>query len=127
MTHLKRCQFCGRYFRPHPFVGIRQKACARPMCRKKRKHANQSQWVKKNPDYFCGRYPEVKEWRTRNPQYQKRWRAKRREIQDLGVPKSSVKSIRLVVPENLFRGEIQDELRLVRRCGCGFWVAGVGR
>jgi len=30
----------------------------------------------------------------------------------------------LVIPEKMLKNEIQDEIRLVRQCGCGFYVAG---
>jgi hypothetical protein len=30
----------------------------------------------------------------------------------------------LVIPEKMLKNEIQDEIRLVRRCGCGSYVAG---
>jgi len=30
----------------------------------------------------------------------------------------------LVIPERILKNEIQDEIRLVRQCGCGFYVAG---
>jgi hypothetical protein len=31
----------------------------------------------------------------------------------------------LVIPDKILKSEIQDEIRLVRQCGCGFYVAGV--
>jgi hypothetical protein len=33
-----------------------------------------------------------------------------------------MKSIRLVIPEKYFQGEIQDQIHLVRQCGCGYFV-----
>jgi len=30
----------------------------------------------------------------------------------------------LMIPERMLKNEIQDEIRLVRQCGCGFYVAG---
>jgi hypothetical protein len=30
----------------------------------------------------------------------------------------------LVIPERMLKNEIQDEIRLVRQCGCGSYVAG---
>lgn len=79
-----------------------------------------------NPGYFRQRYPNTKQWRQQNPDYQRLWRAKRREIQDEIPLEKPIRTIRLVVPEKLFRGEIQDEIRLVRQCGCGFFVTGGG-
>jgi hypothetical protein len=61
----------------------------------------------------------------RNPNYQRQWRKKRREIQDEIMPEIPVKTLRLVIPAGFFETEIQDEIRLVRRCGCGSWVTGV--
>ncbi len=61
----KRCQFCGRFFIPNYRVGERQKACSRGECRQARKRLAQETWCAKNPGYFQGRYPYVKEWRER--------------------------------------------------------------
>ena len=83
-------------------------------------------WVEANPGYFQGRYGYVREWRKRNPDYQRRWREKRREIQDEIPPENPVKTMRLVIPEKWLAVEIQDEIRLVRHCECGVFIAGGG-
>lgn len=131
-THLrqKRCTYCGCFFIPDPRVSDRQKSCKSKKCQSKRKRLAQKKWVKKNPDYFKGRYENTKQWRKNNPDYQRQWRAKNRkkrnEIQDEIPSKSSLKTISLVVPDSFFKGEIQDEIRLVRQCGCRFFVYGKG-
>ena len=60
---LKRCQFCGRYYRPDPRAARWQKACRREICRKARKLLAQHRWTERNPGYFRGRYPYVRKWR----------------------------------------------------------------
>lgn len=120
----KRCVYCRRSLRPDPRVRDRQKSCKERGCQKKRKLESQKRWVEANPGYFQGRYAYVREWRRRNPDYQRRWRAKRREIQDEIPPKNPVKTLSLVIPEKWLHGEIQDEIRLVRHCSCGVFVAG---
>ena len=94
----KRCAYCGRYYRPDPRVRKTQKSCSDAKCRAKRKRESQRKWAEANPEYFKGRYVHVKEWRKTHPDYQRLWRKKAREI--------------------------QDEIRLVRQCGCGVYVAG---
>lgn len=120
----KQCEYCGRFFVPHPFAGNRQKACGSASCKRRQKSFSQKKWLEKNPGYFRGRYPQLKEWRETHPDYQRLWRKNRGEIQDSGVPKAPMKSLRLVIPEELWNREIQDVALLVRRCGCGSWVAG---
>ncbi len=120
------CAYCGRFFKPDKRVGARQNSCQDKKCQKKRKKDSQKKWVEANPGYFRGRYSNTKEWRKRNPDYQRQWRAKRREIQDEIPSKKPIKTLRLVVPDKWLKGEIQDEIRLVRQCGCGFFVAGKG-
>jgi hypothetical protein len=61
----KRCIVCGRFFIPDPRVGERQKACTKDSCKKARKHLSQRAWCEKNPGYFQGRYPYVKQWREK--------------------------------------------------------------
>ena len=121
----KRCKYCGRYFRPDKRVKG-QKSCFRKPCKSKRKKESQEAWLKKNPDYFKGRYEQTKEFREKNPTYQSEWRAKRREIQDEIPSSGPIKTIRIVVPEKILKCEIQDEFRLVKQCGCGFFVTGPG-
>jgi hypothetical protein len=62
---IKRFIFCGRYFQPDPRVGLKQKACFRPSCKRARKQPAQNNWFRRNPDYYRGRYGYVKQWRQR--------------------------------------------------------------
>lgn len=57
----KHCEFCNELFTPHPKVGERQRACFKESCKEQRKRQNQANWVKANPGYFKGRYPQLKE------------------------------------------------------------------
>ncbi len=52
---VKKCLFCGRYFKPDPRVGQNQKACFRDCCKRARKQLAQNDWLRRNPDYFRGR------------------------------------------------------------------------
>ena len=120
----KRCIYCRRFFKPDRRVRARQKSCKEKECQKKRKGESQKRWVESNAGYFQGRYAYVREWRKRNPDYQRLWRATRRdEIQDEIPLENPVRTVRLVIPEIWFAGEIQDEIRLVRHCECGVFVA----
>ncbi len=121
-----RCAYCGRFFRADYRVREAQKSCQSERCRKMRKKESQRKWLEANPDYFQGRYEDTKRWRHNHPEYQRQWRARRREIQDEICLKTPVKILRLVVPQKWFKGEIQDEIRLLRQCGCGFFVTGAG-
>ena len=121
-VQVKRCIYCGRFFKPDYRVKARQKNCQSPQCQTKRKKESQRRWVKTNPEYFKGRYENTKSWRRLHPDYQRQWRAKRREIQDEIPSKTPIKTIRLVIPVKWLKGEIQDEIRLVRQCGCGYFV-----
>ena len=122
----RKCLYCGRYFAPDRRAGTRQKACKDKACRAKRREESQKRWTESNPGYFKGRYDYVKQWRKGKPDYQRLWRAKRREIQDEIAPSKPIRTIRLVIPAQWFKGEIQDEILLKRQCGCGFFVAGGG-
>ena len=120
----KRCAYCGRYFRPDPRARKVQKSCANEECRAKRKRESQKKWVQANPGCFKGRYSKIKAWRKQHPDYQRRWRKKVREIQDKIPSSEPLRTMVLVIPEKILKNEIQDEIRLVRQCGCGFYVAG---
>ncbi len=122
----RRCAYCGRFFKADRRVGDRQKSCRRRECQAKGKKEGQRKWLESNPGYFKGRYEETKAWRKLNPLYQRQWRAKKREIQEEIPPGSPIRTIRIVIPEKWLQGEIKDEIRLVRQCGCGFFVTGGG-
>ena len=123
----KRCAFCGRFFRPNIHVGNRQISCKRPECQKKRRQAQQQKWRKTNPGYFQGRYEYLKQWRSVNPNYQKRWRASKpekmtREIQTLVPHVRPIKSIRLNMRDNLCTGEIQTLVLTLIKSGRALWL-----
>ena len=110
---IQHCQICGRYFRPDPRVGIRQKACRRPACRKIRKHLAQERWLARNPGYFRGRYPIVKEWRkTRS----------RSMIQDEIPIKKPMRKMIFYTLGRITRRMIQDEIVLKRSGPACFYL-----
>ena len=74
----KRCHYCGRVFIAGKRVGNRQKACS-PQCQKQRKKDNNRAFRRNNPGYWRGRYEVVKEWRQKNPGYQRNWRLKKKQ------------------------------------------------
>jgi hypothetical protein len=120
----KRCVYCGRYYKPDPRARKIQKSCQEAKCRAKRKSESQRKWVEANPGYFRGRYVKVKEWRKQHPEYQRLWRKKAREIQDKIPPSEPVRRMVFLIPEKMLQSEIQDEIRLVKQSGCGFYVPG---
>ena len=104
----KNCAYCGRFFKPHPRVGNRQKSCGRPTCNKKRKKESQQKWCAKNLDYFKDRSDEIAIWRKKNPGYQSLWRKARSEIQDLVSEVIGFKSIPSKRRVVFVKNEIQD-------------------
>jgi hypothetical protein len=108
----KRCQFCGRFFIPDYRVGERQKACKRVECRQARKRLAQQSWCAKNPGYFQGRYPYVKEWRLRQKGAVRP--SAPEMIQDESPPSKPLLRLILLIP-----GEkeqmIQDKIMLQRQ------------
>jgi hypothetical protein len=72
----KACQFCGEQFIPHQKVGPRQIACQKAECRRARKRENLQKLYRSDPGY---NYDNVKRYRTNHPDYQRRWRQKRKE------------------------------------------------
>ena len=60
-VHSKVCLICKENFIPNPRVGDRQKVCQKLSCKLQRKKLAQQHWVRKNPGYFKGRYPQLKD------------------------------------------------------------------
>ncbi|MBN2395295.1 MAG: hypothetical protein JXC36_02400 [Candidatus Atribacteria bacterium] len=119
-----RCPHCGKFFKPDNRTKDWQTSCRSRKCQVKRKTEAQRKWLKENPNYFTERYDNTKQWRMSHPDYQRKWRIKRKEKQKAKSSKLSVKSIKLIVPEKLFKGDIQDEIKLVKQCDCSFFVTG---
>jgi hypothetical protein len=55
------CIICKDSFIPDPRVGDRQKVCNKLSCKLQRKKLAQQNWLSRNPGYFKGRYPQLKE------------------------------------------------------------------
>jgi hypothetical protein len=108
----KRCQFCGRFFIPDYRVGERQKACRREGCRQARKRLAQQSWCAKNPGYFQGRYPYVKEWRQRKKAAVRP--SGPEMIQDEILPSKPLLRLILLIPGEK-EGMIQDKIVLQRQ------------
>ena len=117
---LIHCQFCGRYFRPDPRIGARQKACRREACRKARKTLAQHRWTEHNPGYFRGRYGYVKQWRAT------RKNTSRPMIQDEITLKKPLYRMIFLIPGGLPRQMIQDEILLQRVDRATFLATGGG-
>jgi hypothetical protein len=109
----KVCCYCGNYFVPDRRVGNRQKACS-IACQRVRKKENNRAFSEKNPGYWSQRYEEVKQWRQRHPDYQRRWRQakrKRRSPSEIQAERLR-KAIEFTERVHLFLREIQAEIRL---------------
>ncbi len=116
-----RCVFCGRFFIPDYRIGKRQKACFREGCKKARKQKAQREWVQKNPGYFQGRYPYVKEWRERRKPSLGTPGAEM--IQDEILPSKPLLRLILLIPADK-EGVIQDKIVLRRQSRCTFAAYG---
>jgi hypothetical protein len=57
----KICEICHKEFEPDYRVADRQRVCKKFNCQQERKRRAQHAWLKKNPGYFKGRYPELKD------------------------------------------------------------------
>ena len=57
----KVCIVCHEIFTADPRVADRQKVCNKTYCKLQRKKRAQQNWLRKNPGYFKGRYPQLKE------------------------------------------------------------------
>lgn len=57
----KTCKICQDTFYPHKQVEKRQKVCDKLSCKRINKKRSQDIWKDKNPQYYTGRYPELKE------------------------------------------------------------------
>jgi len=110
---VKKCLFCGRYFKPDPRVGQNQKACFRDCCKRARKQLAQNDWFRRNPDYFRGRYWYVKQWRQRRKEL-----ARRQVIQDERPVQKALShpiyKLTFLMPGGLKRQMIQDAILFQR-------------
>lgn len=57
----KKCEICHDDLNPDYRIGDRQRVCSKLSCQQQRKRRSQKAWLKKNPDYYKGRYPQLKE------------------------------------------------------------------
>lgn len=125
----KGCLFCGKFF---PKIRKHQKVCLDSICQKKRKRSQERRWIENyreetGKSYFQGDTDRVREWRKKNPEYQRRWRAKkRREIHNAVLPVNPIQSLRLHLRGFAPFDEIQTLTVRLTRSGSDFWVDGGG-
>src|SRR5438067_78352 len=62
------CCVCRRWFRPHPRVGWRQRACGQPDCQSARRVKTQKSWRDRNADYFIARRIQERSNRDQPPE-----------------------------------------------------------
>ena len=107
------CRYCGNSFVPDRRVGNRQKTCS-IACQRLRKKENNRVFTEKNPGYWSQRYEEVKRWRQRHPDYQRRWRLAKRKGRSASEIQAERlrKAIEFTERVHLFLREIQAEIRL---------------
>ncbi len=117
----KRCVVVGRFFIPNPRVEQRQKTCQRDSCKKVRKHLSQRAWCEKNPGYFQGRYPYVKQWREKRKA--SLGISVQSVIQDKIPPSKPLLRLILLIPGDKDR-MIQDKILLRRQSRCTFVADG---
>lgn len=127
-----RCAVCQQFF---PRIRKNQKTCGETICRKKRKRDQEKAWIERcreeeGKSYYQGGYDRVREWRKAHPDYQRRWRAKRKgaEIHNGNPPANPLESmvLRLRLPTALQSGEIQTLSCQLKRLGSDSWVYGGG-
>ena len=116
---VKKCLFCGRFYRANPRCK-NQKACWRKNCKKARRQLAFSNWHRKNPEYFKGRYIYVKEWRARQNALKRRRAVKRDTSRD--AFKSALFKLSFFVPGNLRKLMIQNKL-IFKRFGRNTYFA----
>lgn len=74
----KRCEFCHKWFTPHP-QAPHQRCCSDLACRKKRKSAADKKWRINNQNYGRSRKQKIRDWAKEYPNY---WQRYRREHPD---------------------------------------------
>jgi len=79
-----------------------------------RKRVNINDFIRRYPNYWRDRYPEVKQWRQLHPDYQKRWRQARRKRRCPGEIQTErlTKAIEFTEKTSFFLREIQTEILL---------------
>ena len=71
MRRFHICPWCQQKFRFHPRLGLRQKSCGQPACKRKQALLKLSEWKIRHHDlYQIGQ----KDWRQAHPDYWKNYR-----------------------------------------------------
>lgn len=105
----KSCAICHRPFCPDPRVGDRQRVCQNIQCQRQRKRLAQKRWLAENPDYFKGRYPELKE---KILAYQHNKRSLKQQVQSNDIQDELTKYRNNLLSKLKKAMTIQDEITL---------------
>jgi hypothetical protein len=109
----KICEICHQQFETDYRVSDRQRVCGDFTCQQERKRRAQQAWLKKNPGYFKGRYPQLKE-----KILERQKRLKTEKVGNLSLPAASSATIQdeLILNNNTLLTQlgamltIQDEI-----------------
>lgn len=106
---------CHETFTPDPRVGNCQKVCQKLSCKLQRKKLAQQNWLSKNPGYFSGRYPQLKDQILANQK--KKAQARSKACSGIQDELTSNQNKLLTALEYLL--SIQDEItRIITRGKC---------
>lgn len=112
MIRPRPCRFCRKWFRPHPRVGERQRACSAAECRKKSRASTQAKWRSGNSSYFVARRIVARGASERAPEPLRVRRPLDRLPWDLAQDEFGVQGADLLgVFGRLLTGYAQDEIR----------------
>lgn len=75
MSHMIRCAYCRRLFRPNPRVK-NQHYCSEKSCQRARKNRWQREKMATDPDYQANRRESQKKWLKRNRGYWRKYRSR---------------------------------------------------
>jgi len=117
---LKRCRYCRRLFKPDPRTEYEQRVCSGAECQKQRKRDYQKKWCEKNPTYFHGQYPRVKQWLDEHPGYLKKYRRnKRKHPGTYNKKKKRRKAVSLPELRSLLETRVVEIEQIFRNLPCG--------
>jgi hypothetical protein len=95
-------------FHPDPRLGDRQIVCGAEECKRQRKEQSQQYWLQKNPDYFKGRYMQLRQWLDGHPGYLKRYRLQHTNYRAKNQQREQKRRAQLKVRQNAMDMQAMD-------------------
>jgi hypothetical protein len=117
----RRCPYCQQDFQPSPYR-LQQRACSQAECQRRRRADYHRQKIAADPEYRQGCLDSAQKWRSRNPDYWRRYREQHPEAVERNRQQQHVRDQKQHLRDLANNNSAFD----LKRSAAEIWLLGAG-